>query len=152
MSTSTEGRLIDQINAPGWPRPRAEVTVDGQTKLWPVPWMASVFADYETGETTIVLDSFDISRADKGIEEMLCQVCGSSCGETSYAPLAPRDIKSDSISSTGTPVCSVRCARLALAMCPHFKEGTVIASFAITDVVFDDVDTRFEVKNWAILA
>ncbi len=58
------------------------------------------------------------------MDELLCQVCGDSCGEPSTWLVAPWDLPSNGrspIDTTHAPVC-VSCVDKAMEFCPHLRD------------------------------
>jgi hypothetical protein len=63
--------------------------------------------------------------------EDLCQVCGTPRTDTVYV-LAPVDQVNTMVEMYGGAVCSLRCARLTAAVCPHYTTaGSPIAIYAV---------------------
>lgn len=64
--------------------------------------------------------------------EDLCQVCGTPRSDVVYV-LAPVGHVNTLVEMYGGAVCSLRCARLTAAVCPHYTDtvGSPIAIFAV---------------------
>ncbi|OXM61374.1 hypothetical protein CF165_38520 [Amycolatopsis vastitatis] len=79
----------------------------------------------------------------------LCQVCGTPRMDTVYM-LAPVDQVNTMVEMYGGAVCSLRCARLTAAVCPHYTAaGSPIAIYAVprherVDLVGCDLDNDDE--------
>lgn len=114
---------------PGWPRRAAPCAADlgpdgeprpGRPGGRPTPWAAAV-------DTTTGIPSswdpwlFDEDRADRMRAEDLCQVCGAPRGAEVFV-LAPQPRRSPWVTMYGGALCSMRCAALTAAACPHYRD------------------------------
>ena len=124
--------------AAGWPRPRARciadrhrnatdtspgaeassVNVAGARLLRPVPWVALI--DQHGWDPW----AFDPARSEQMLSQDLCQLCGSPRGDTVYALATAAQVRAGltaSVEHFGGALCSLRCARLTAAVCPHYR-------------------------------
>jgi hypothetical protein len=96
------------LNAPGWPRPRADV--EGYGRL-PAIWINAAH-----GETVDYISCRDDSS--RAHTEMLCQVCGEPLGGVFV--LGQTYNRKATVGSGMHP----RCMALTLSFCPHYKSKT----------------------------
>lgn len=125
----------ERAGAPGWPRRRSRCAVDtlpdgtlraGARQGRPTVWVADRTAD---GWDPWI---FHEERAARMRTEDLCQLCGRPRAQWVYA-LAPTDrAQTDtSIAMYGGALCSLGCARLTAAMCPHYTASTVTEVYSV---------------------
>lgn len=129
MSAPTDVRFPTEL--PGWPRRHAPCADDASSRRLlglglakdrpatrPVPWLAQHDSDgawsaYE----------FDDRRTDAMLCDDLCQMCGEPRGDQVFTLASERPDRAhrkDAETMHGGALCSVRCARLAAAVCPHY--------------------------------
>lgn len=153
-------KTLDQVNAAGWPRPRMESARNG---IMPAPWIAEI--DYKG---RVDPRRFNRDRLNEMEREWLCQVCGRPCGEEAWAAVVSEDFHTDRTHEyadevdgdiyeiSGGPVCSERCARLAIVFCPHLKDGARLIRFYHSDTIFGYpgegmMGTSVVVKAWVVV-
>jgi hypothetical protein len=129
--------LLAPVNPAGWPRPRMDSVSHG---VIPAPWIADIT---HRGQVNPI--KFDHERTREMERHWLCQVCGRPCHEEAWAPVVSADFHAegcheyreeadcDIYEVSGGPVCSERCCRLAVAFCPHFKDGVRLIRFDRAD-------------------
>lgn len=139
-----------------WPRPRTQCTADldhtgallpQRPQSRPQPWLAASGPDTRGGGWDPW--KFDSHRAGRMRTEDLCQLCGTPRTDVVYV-LAPVDQVNTLVEMYGGAVCSLRCARLTAAVCPHYTTaGSPIAVYAVprherVDLVGCDLDNDDE--------
>ncbi|WIV52934.1 hypothetical protein [Amycolatopsis nalaikhensis] len=100
---------LDRAGQPRPDRPRER----------PQPWLAAATTGDCTPRTKWDPWKFDSHRADRMRREDLCQVCGVPRSDIVYV-LAPATQVGTLVEMYGGAVCSLRCARLTAAVCPHY--------------------------------
>jgi hypothetical protein len=125
--------------APGWPRRHASCAADydhygdvltGRPMTRPMPWAAAV-AKLASGMYAWDPGEFDARRAHRMRTQDRCQVCASRRGDEVFV-LAPHPRIDDLVEMWGGALCSMRCAMLTAAMCPHYyRTGGPIAVYAV---------------------
>jgi hypothetical protein len=65
----------------------------------------------------------------------LCTVCGLPLEKESYAAVSNTDPGKGGISKFDPGLCHEKCSKLAVAMCPHFREGRSVMVRVCTDEV-----------------
>ncbi|WP_370964788.1 hypothetical protein [Amycolatopsis sp. cg9] len=140
-----------------WPRPRAQCAVDldlygdalpDRPQARPRPWLAASSGD---GNRAAGWDpwKFDHQRAHRMRSDDLCQVCGTSRSDVVYV-LAPAHRLTTMVEMYGGAVCSLKCARLTAAVCPHYTTaGSPTLIYAVprherVDLVGCDLDNDDE--------
>jgi hypothetical protein len=122
----------------GWPRPRTPciADLDHDGVLLPVrppgrpqPWLA---ATHGSTARRAGWDpwKFDGIRADRMRREDLCQLCGTARSDLVYV-LAPTHHPGTLVEMYGGAVCSLKCARLTAAVCPHYTASSPTAIYAV---------------------
>jgi len=118
--------------AAGWPRPRARCVADRnkvtEGVLRPVPWVA--LSDEDGWDPW----AFDPVRGDQLAEDDLCQLCGGPRGATVFALATDQQVRArltSSVDHFGGARCSLRCARLTAAVCPHFRRHWPVHVFEV---------------------
>lgn len=110
---------------PGWPRRAALCAADIDSRGVPVagrplarstPWAASVSSDTGAWDPW----EFDTERASRMRRDDLCQVCGSARSAEVFV-LAPQPYVGPLVAVWGGALCSLRCALLTAAACPHYR-------------------------------
>lgn len=132
MGDFFERFLNAQEVAAGWPRPRARCVADRgkniEGVLRPVPWVA--LADADGWDPW----AFDPVRGEKLAEDDLCQLCGGPRGATVFALATDWQVRArltNSVDHFGGALCSLRCARLTAAVCPHFRRQWPVYVFEV---------------------
>jgi hypothetical protein len=138
MSTQPTVQGYDPDTGVGWPRPLMPHDYQ-RTRALPVPFVASVMAG--RGGTYFDGSALDTQRADMVADDWLCQVCGVPAQDTAYAPINARNWAGraavPALSVSGGALCSPRCARLAIRVCPDFRGQGAIVSFTRQAAVWD---------------
>lgn len=143
-------RTLDAVSVvTGWPRPRARCIADqhrdtadtgpgvdtpsadvaGARLLRPVPWVA--LADHHGWDPW----AFDPRRSQQMVSQDLCQLCGSPRGNTVYALATDAQLRAGltaSVEHLGGALCSLRCARLTAAVCPHYRRHWPIHIYQVS--------------------
>lgn len=147
METSTQNATsASSVPTPvpavvGWPRPRArlepERVAEGAAPTLPDPFIALRLLD-PSGRTCVDPGQIDPVAASAVFGAWACQVCGETCGERLWSPVAARELleaaEAGLLLISGGQLCSVRCSALARSVCPHFDSDDPIVVFARTDV------------------
>jgi hypothetical protein len=139
-----------------WPRPRTACAADldhtgallpQRPVTRPQPWLAANGPGTRGGGWDPW--KFDSYRAGRMRTEDLCQLCGTPRTGTVYL-LVPVGQVNTMVEMYGGAVCSLRCARLTAAVCPHYPTaGSPIAIYAVprherVDLVGCDLDNDDE--------
>jgi hypothetical protein len=66
-------------------------------------------------------------------DDDLCQVCGGPRGATVHVLAGRRDLAHDPtrVRQAGGALCSLRCARLTAAVCPHYRRQWPVRVYAV---------------------
>jgi hypothetical protein len=107
----------------GWPRPLVP-DLDGVPM--PHPWIADLLILNPLPDVQLPKNA---CRGPEAIRDWRCQICGERCeDEKAYAPILPESGHSwppapyRTLTVSGGPSCSIRCVRLAVAVCPHLAQ------------------------------
>jgi hypothetical protein len=152
IAPAARSRTYDPATGVGWPRPLVPWSAEGAAL--PRPYIASTVTT-RTGE---YFDgaAMDTDRAEAIYQGWLCQVCGEPAEATAYAPIAARHWaqrdQDPALTVSGGPLCSARCSRLALRVCPDFHGHGVVISFARTAAQWSPHgDTEFTVSVYDLV-
>ncbi|GAA2696839.1 MULTISPECIES: hypothetical protein [Actinosynnema] len=123
--------------APGWPRRRSRCAFDvepdgtvsaGAPGARPTPWAATVIATASGGVWDAL--EFDEGRCERMLALDLCQVCGRPRGEQVFV-LAAQNRSRTAVLMYGGALCSLECARLTAAQCPHYTSKSPVEVFSM---------------------
>ncbi|WP_018333423.1 hypothetical protein [Actinomycetospora chiangmaiensis] len=93
--------------------------------MLPAPWVAEF--DTARGWTPA---GYDLKRATKMVTEDLCQLCGRARGNEVYVLAGIPG--SEQVMMSGGALCSVLCARLTAAICPHYRNQWPVRVLAVS--------------------
>jgi hypothetical protein len=142
----------------GWPRPLVRTAAD---VLLPHAWVAELHYDSDY-DTEPVQHPADASRGTHAIQDWRCQVCGEDCPALAYAPVKQADCTNwppvfggkARVEVSAGALCSIRCAQLALAVCPHLaRMQSAVISFRRADTYVDVAvhEAVLTVFRWSLI-
>jgi hypothetical protein len=120
-------------SAPGWPRRPSPCAADvlgqgtrrpGAPSARPTAWAAEVVdGAWDPWQ-------FDLARAERMRAEDLCRLCGRPRGDQVYL-LAPQRRSDTMVVMYGGALCSLACARLTAAVCPHYTAESPVEIYLV---------------------
>lgn len=131
-ATPTEPpRFVTEL--PGWPRRHAPCADDEPSRgpaTRPVPWLAQHDSDGRWSAYEFAGD-----RALAMREDDLCQLCGGPRGVTVFTLASERPDRAHRKTDEamyGGALCSLRCARLAAAVCSHYVDMWPVGIYEVS--------------------